>query len=171
MIGNRFGDDLAAAGLAGLPISWGPDGVFGLDRLPPDRRVAVEAAIAAHDPAAPSNAEIDRERNRRLLAFVHNGRRFDLKGSARTDILSMQAVAQSKLIMGTEPGDLRWADPDQDFAWIASDNTLVAMDAIQFVEFARAAAAWHSEHMRRARQLKDMRPPPADYRDDKHWPA
>lgn len=54
MLGKNFSDDLAAAGLAGLPISWGDDGtIHGRENLTPEQDAALDTVIAAHVPAAP----------------------------------------------------------------------------------------------------------------------
>lgn len=52
-IGLHFGDELAAAGLAGLPVAWMADGtiVYG-EAITADQRSAFEAVLAAHDAAA-----------------------------------------------------------------------------------------------------------------------
>lgn len=53
-IGPYFGDELAAAGLAGLPISWGEDGIVtGRELLMAPQQAALDAVIAAHDPQRP----------------------------------------------------------------------------------------------------------------------
>ncbi len=52
MFGPTFADELDAAGLAGIPISWGDSGeIFGRDRLTADQAAALDAVVAAHDPA------------------------------------------------------------------------------------------------------------------------
>jgi len=50
MIGPSFGEEIATAGLAGLPFSWGTDGVYGRENLTPEQNAALDAVIAAHDP-------------------------------------------------------------------------------------------------------------------------
>jgi hypothetical protein len=54
IFGLTFGDELAAAGLAGLPFSWGEDGsIFGREKLTPEQNARLDAVIAAHKPDAP----------------------------------------------------------------------------------------------------------------------
>lgn len=49
--GPTFGDELAAAGLGGLPIGWTASGsVSGREYLTDDQNTALDAVIAAHDP-------------------------------------------------------------------------------------------------------------------------
>lgn len=52
-IGPTFGEEIRAAGLSGLPFSWGSDGKieFG-EAMDQDQRGAVLAVAAAHDPKA-----------------------------------------------------------------------------------------------------------------------
>jgi hypothetical protein len=54
MIGPSFASELEAAGLFGLPFSWGPDGVFGRENLTAAQRKKLDAVIAAHDPKRPA---------------------------------------------------------------------------------------------------------------------
>lgn len=54
-IGPAFYDELAAAGLVGLPFSWGTDGIIQFDpRMTPGQVVAVQAVYATHDPTKPA---------------------------------------------------------------------------------------------------------------------
>lgn len=50
-IGPTFGDEVAAAGLGGLPFTWGPDGVQGITNLTPAQQTTLNNVIAAHNPA------------------------------------------------------------------------------------------------------------------------
>ena len=54
-IGAAFGDELRAAGLAGLPFSWGDDGTFTFDeRMTKSQIAAVQVVFDAHDPNTPA---------------------------------------------------------------------------------------------------------------------
>ena len=56
LIGPRFAEELAAAGLGGLPITWDANGVDLSDvRLQPQQKDAVLAVLAAHDPLLPAS--------------------------------------------------------------------------------------------------------------------
>lgn len=72
-VSERFADELQAAGLLGLPFSWGEDGAleFGAS-ITADQRAAIQAALANHDPAVPRDAPLVRreERTAALLALV-----------------------------------------------------------------------------------------------------
>jgi len=51
-IGPTFGPEVEASTLAGLPFSWGEDGVFyGDEALTPEQVIDLEALVAAHDPS------------------------------------------------------------------------------------------------------------------------
>lgn len=50
-IGPNFANELAAAGLIGLPFSWGTDGVIEYGTaISSAQKTAIEAVLAAHDP-------------------------------------------------------------------------------------------------------------------------
>lgn len=57
IIGPAFAAELQAAGLTGLPFSWGSDGLGPLDRLTPQQQAAVQAVLAAHNPASQPSAD------------------------------------------------------------------------------------------------------------------
>jgi hypothetical protein len=51
VLGPTFGDEVIAAGLGGLPFSWGPDGdIQGRERLTPEQNSTLDGVVAAHDP-------------------------------------------------------------------------------------------------------------------------
>lgn len=55
IIGPTFGAELVAAGLGGLQISWGADGRIDYGAsITPAQRIAIEAVLTAHNPAAVS---------------------------------------------------------------------------------------------------------------------
>ena len=59
-IGPTFGNELDAAGLLGLPFSWGADGTFQFDeRMTQPQIDAVNAVYAAHDPTQQLPATVD----------------------------------------------------------------------------------------------------------------
>jgi hypothetical protein len=56
VIGPHFPDELRAAGLLNLPFTWGPDGAIQYDaRLTANQRTAIQAVLAAHNPATPAD--------------------------------------------------------------------------------------------------------------------
>ena len=115
--------------------------------------------------------QVDAERDRRIDAgFTFNGKAYQTRQTDRENIAGAAQIAFMAIVGGAEAGNLRWADPDSDYVWIASDNSLVPMDAQTVVELGRAAAAEKQALIFAARTLKDMDPIPADYTDDKWWP-
>lgn len=120
---------------------------------------------------AASTAEIDDERDRRIDAGIEfQGVMFQSRATDRENIAGAAQLGFMAVVAGAQSGDLRWSSPDADFTWIASDNTLVPMDAQTVVAFGKAAAERKQALIFAARQLKDMQPIPVDYADDKWWP-
>lgn len=127
-------------------------------QVPPS--VAQKAAIEA----------ITIERDRRIdSGFTFQGKLFQSRAADRENIAGAAQLGFVALVNGAQAGDLRWSDPDKDFAWISSDNNLVPMDAQTVVEFGRVAVAHKQSLIFAARSVKDMTPTPADYKDDKYW--
>lgn len=116
-------------------------------------------------------AAIDAERDRRIDAgMTFGGVLYQTRPGDRENIAGKAMEAFMAITAGSQPGDLRWSNPDHDFAWIAEDNSLVPMDAQTVVAFGKAASAHKEAHVFAGRQLKDMQPIPADYADDRWWP-
>lgn len=143
------------------------------DEFIPEGLVAMSAAevqahIAPHSVVA---ADVDGERDRRIDAGVEfQGVLFQSRATDRENIAGAAQLGFMALMAGAQPDDLRWSAPDEDFVWIASDNTLVPMDAQAVVEFGKVAAQRKQALIMAGRQLKDMMPIPSDYADDKWWP-
>lgn len=119
----------------------------------------------------PSVRDVDVERDRRIDAGVEfQGVTFQSRATDRENIAGAAQLGFMAMVGGAQAGDLRWSSPVTDFAWIASDNSLVPMDAPTVVAFGKAAAERKQALIFAGRQLKDMDPIPADYTDDKWWP-
>ncbi len=122
-------------------------------------------------PVAVTATDVDGERDRRIDGgVVFQGVMFQSRATDRENIAGAAQLGFMAVVGGAEASDLRWSNPDQDFAWIASDNSLVPMDAQTVVAFGKAAAERKQALIFAARQLKDMESIPADYTDDKWWP-
>ncbi|WP_313473945.1 DUF4376 domain-containing protein [Stutzerimonas kunmingensis] len=120
---------------------------------------------------APTSADVDAERDRRIDAgLTFNGVQFQSRAADRENINGKALQAYMAIAAGAQPGDLRWANAEQDFAWIASDNSLIPMDAQTVIEFGNAAAAHKEAHIFAARRLKDMNQIPDDFTADSWWP-
>lgn len=90
-------------------------------------------------------ADVDALRNEKIAAgFIFDGTLYQSRPGDLENIAGAATSAVAALIAGAQAGDLRWADPDQDFAWIASDNGMVTMDAPTVVAFGNAAMAHKS---------------------------
>jgi len=120
---------------------------------------------------APVAADVTAERDRRLRTFTFNGKRFQFDPESKSNVAGAGTLALAAIINGAQPGNLRWADANRDFTWLAADNTSVSMDAQTTFAFAQAAAKWVSDHIYAARTIKDMSPIPADYAADARWPS
>ena len=115
------------------------------------------------------SADVDAERDRRMGVFSFGGKAYDLKGQSLANVSGAGTLALAAIINGAQPGNLRWADPDADFTWIANDNTMTPMDAQTTWAFAQTAAAWRKHCIFKARTIKDMSPIPANYTADSYW--
>lgn len=114
---------------------------------------------------------INGERDRRIQVFTFSGKQYDFDADSRQNVSGAHSLALAAVINGAQPGDYRWADPDEDFTWIAHDNTVTLMDAQTTLAFGQAAALWKADHIRTARAIKDLDPIPSDYADDSRWPT
>lgn len=116
-------------------------------------------------------ARIDAERERRTdSGFAFAGHLFQSRPADRENIAGAATAALGAMMAGAEAGDLRWHGGDSDFVWIAADNELVPMAAQTAFAFGQAAMAHKSRLIFQARALKDARPIPPDFADDRHWP-
>lgn len=108
-LGPTFGDELIAAGLAGLPIAWGTDGAFtGRERLTDAQRATLDAVIAAHDPE---------KRPRALLP----------KSLVTQRIIDAGKIAQAVTALMSQPALFaRWVAPDHGQVY-ADDPDAVAL--------------------------------------------
>lgn len=130
----------------------------------------VEFARPEPPPRALSSNDVNQERDKRLQFFTFKGKKFDFGAQSITNIQGAGTLALGAIVVGAQPDDLRWADPEQDFGWIAADNTIMTMDAQTCFDFAKTAAAWRSAHIHAARKLKDGAKIPEDYSSDAYWP-
>lgn len=117
--------------------------------------------------------KIDAERDRRIAAgFVFQGNLYQTaRQTDRENILGAAQSALAAIVNGAQPGDLRWADPEDDFFWIASDNSRTPMDAQTTLAFSQGAIDYKTALIVAASNLKSMESIPVDYADDKWWPV
>ena len=101
-------------------------------------------------------ARVDAERDRRIDGgFTFEGQVYQSRPSDRENVMGAAQLAMGAIGQGAQPGDLRWADPDEDFVWITADNQLVPLDAPQVVALFQAGVAFKSALTFHARALKD----------------
>lgn len=134
--------------------------------------VQTEDGSFAPPPAPPPTAEdVAAERDRRLQAdFTFQGVQFQRDPTSIARISGAGTLALGAIVKGAQPGDLRWPGGDEDFVWIASDNSEVPMDAQTCFAFGQAAAAVETRMIFAAKALREMDPIPADFADDGYWP-
>jgi hypothetical protein len=128
--------------------------------------------IPPYAPTGPTAADVDRERDRRIAAgFAFDGVHYQSRREDRENIAGASTAALAAIMAGAQPGDFRWANPDEDFAWIAADNSMHPMDAHTVFNFGKTALAHKQAHILAARTVKNMEEIPADYATNPaYWP-
>lgn len=125
--------------------------------------------VSNYEPPRVTPADVNAERDRRMLGFAYGGHVFQFDATSQQNISGAATMAMMAITSGAQPGDLRWMSPAYDFSWITLDNQPVPMDAHQMLAFASAAALFKSDLIFKARQIKDMSPIPQDYKSDVRW--
>lgn len=117
-----------------------------------------------------TSAMVDAERDQRIEAgFEYSGQLYQSR-PADWEVYSGKALEAFIAVMsGAQPGDLRWSDPAEDFAWIAADNSRVPMDAQTVIELAKAASAHRTKLTFAGSDIKSLDPIPEDYGADWRW--
>jgi hypothetical protein len=133
------------------------------------QKAAAAAVIAGFDPYAPSRADVSAECASRMRTFTHNGVEYWFDGESQADIAAAGLFAYTAMASKVKAGNLKWLDPQCEFAWPAANGQLIPMDAKSCYEFARAAQAYKCRMQTRAAQLKSMSPIPGNYRDASRW--
>lgn len=124
------------------------------------------------EPEPITSNTIDFERDQRIEHnFTFANTAFQLDNISQQRIIAMGADARFAVLGGAQENNYRWADPDNDFGWIATDNSIMLMDAQTMVAFSDAAKLWVSKHIFAARAIKDMDPLPENYKDNMYWPS
>lgn len=106
---------------------------------------------------APSvSLAVNAERDRRLaLGVLFEAVAFQTDETAIANITGASTGAITAIVSGAQHGDLRWADASRDFGWIATDNTVMPMDAFTMIEFGKVAMSYVFNVRLSARDLKD----------------
>ena len=144
------------------------------------REVGIDGAILNEwidTPPPPSYEQqrrmVDEERDRRIAGGVNfAGKRFQTRPFDSENISGASTLALGAIAMGAAPGDLRWADPDHDFVWIAEDNSQVPMDALTMFGFGKTLLAHRKALIFAGSALKDRiaSGESVDIADDANWP-
>jgi hypothetical protein len=101
-------------------------------------------------------SSVDSERDRRMaLGFTYAGKLYQARERDVLNIAGKATRATKAIVDGVNKGDLQWATPGEDFAWIAADNSLTPMDAFTMVEFGQGADDFVTAMFMRGRQIKD----------------
>jgi len=115
--------------------------------------------------------DIKQERDRRLpLDFDFQGVMYQRDPESIARISGAGTLALGAMVNGAQVGDLFWHGRETPFAWIASDDSLVTMDAQTCFAFGQAAAARETEIVFAAKALREMGPIPSDFTEDTYWP-
>ena len=129
------------------------------------------AAGNTPDPYVPLPYKVDQERDARIVGgFMFGGKLFQSRPDDQQNISGAGALALVAIVNGAQRGDLRWHGGASDFVWIATDNSLMPMDAQTVIAFGQAAASWKMAHVFAGRALKDAGVP-VDYKNNSYWPA
>lgn len=115
--------------------------------------------------------QIKAERDRRLNAdFLFQDTLFQRDPISVQRIAGAAQLAALAIMGGAQAGDVHWHGGDEAFGWIASNDTVVTMDAFTVINFGRAAAARETQLIFAARYLRMLDPVPEDFADDRWWP-
>lgn len=89
--------------------------------------------------------------------FMFEGVRYQTRPTDRENISGAALLAtQVKMAGGGADGDYRWQDADSDFEWIATDNSIVKMDAATTMRFGQQAAAYKQQLIMFSRGVKNQ---------------
>lgn len=128
--------------------------------------------ISPFTPPPTSRDDVNRERDRRIATmFSFAGVAYQLDEISISRVTAMGADARFAVLGGAASGNLRWADPDNDFGWIATDNSTTPMDAQTMTAFSDAAKIWVFRHTFAGDRIKAMQPIPTDITADELWPS
>jgi hypothetical protein len=81
--------------------------------------------------------------------------RIQSRQSDRENVLGLAMAAQSAILAGAQPGNLRWLTLDQDFGFITADNTIIPMDAFDMIALYRQGLAFKPAATFHACAVKD----------------
>lgn len=105
-----------------------------------------------------AQAQCDKQRDKCIdEGFVFGGVRYQTRPTDRENISGAALLAtQVTMQGGGAVGDYRWQDANNDFEWIAADNSIVKMDAPTTMAFGQSAAAYKQNLIIFSRQIKNQ---------------
>lgn len=131
-----------------------------------------DGSFTAPPPPPVTREMVNAERDKRIVrGFKFMGKVYDFDMRSKANISGAAQMAFMAIVSGIQAGNYKWTGGDIDFGWVSQDNSFIPMDAQTVVAFGRVAASHESAHVFHARALKDAEVIPADYMDDKYWPA
>jgi Domain of unknown function (DUF4376) len=86
--------------------------------------------------------------------FTFSGNLYQSDRRSRENIAGAAQLASLAIAAGARPGDFKWDGSGENFGWIATDNSIVPMDAQTVVAFACGAAAFKKRCIMHGYELK-----------------
>jgi hypothetical protein len=118
----------------------------------------------------PTIDSVNQERDRRINSgFVWNGNKFQSDKDSRENMAGAATSAIGYMAAGGDPTSLYWASETEPFGWIAENNDIIPLSAIEVVDMANTAMAHKKRAIFMARELKNMDAIPDNFKDDKYW--
>jgi hypothetical protein len=139
-LGPTFASEIIAAGLSGLPFSWGADGdIQGRANLTADQSTTLDAVIAAHDATKLTPAL--------LIAAglqIASASTPALNGTYAIDPASQGQITGEALYIQvtTGQGAARFTNGQATKAWIDASGGAHVFTTAQFISFAEAVAEY-----------------------------
>lgn len=150
-------DAIIAAGISGEGVSVGPSGVTLAADVEPQRVTAIEAVVAAYDPAAPANARADEiaavtaDRDRRLsegYADAVTGKTFQADPASRANLSGLGSAALALIVLGQGTSPLQIIPADNDTITLPATEMLALLQGRFF--------PWVAGHFTHANDLKQQ---------------
>lgn len=138
----------------------------------PGENYKFDPDMGSWSPIAPMVARdaVNIERDRRnSLDLSFKGSDFQVNHASRDKISRATCLALAVVMTGAQEGDLRWHGQDDDFHWIAADDTRVPMDAQTVIAFSKAISERERRLVMAANALKAMETIPTDYATNENY--
>lgn len=105
-----------------------------------------------------AQAQCDKKRGKCIdEGFIFEGVHYQTRPTDRENISGAALLATQVTMQGVgAAGDYRWQDANNDFEWIATDNSIIKMDAPTTMAFGQSAAAYKQNLIILSRQIKNQ---------------